>query len=64
LNLYFKANDDMVAAVDFNSDILITGSEDAVLAVWDMLTFNRIDVLVGHTGGITGIQVSSVKTSS
>jgi hypothetical protein len=53
----------MVAAVDFNSDILITGSEDAVLAVWDMLTFNRIDVLVGHTGGITGIQVPSVKTS-
>ena len=53
-----QANEDMVAAVDFDLEVLITGSEDAVLAVWDMSNFNRIDVLMGHTGGITGVQVS------
>ena len=47
----------MVAAVDFNLEILITGSEDAILAVWNINTFNRIDILMGHSGGITGIQV-------
>ena len=53
-----QANDDMVAAVDFDLEVLITGSEDAVLAVWDMASFSRLDVLIGHTGGITGVQVS------
>ena len=55
--MLIKANDDMVAAVDFNLEILITGSEDAILAVWDINNFTRIDVLMGHSGGITGLQV-------
>ena len=47
----------MVAAVDFNNEILITGSEDSSLAIWNMSSFNRMDILNGHNGGITGIQV-------
>jgi hypothetical protein len=43
--------------VDFNNDILITGSEDSSLAVWSMDTFDKMDVLNGHNGGITGVQV-------
>jgi WD40 repeat protein len=52
-----QAADDTVAAVDFNNDILITGSEDSSLAVWSMDTFDKMDVLNGHNGGITGVQV-------
>lgn len=54
---HHQNDDDMVAAVDFNNEILITGSEDSSLAIWNMSSFNRMDILNGHNGGITGIQV-------
>ena len=47
----------MVAAVDFDNEILVAGSEDSTLAIWSMDTFERMDVLLGHNGGITGVQV-------
>jgi hypothetical protein len=44
-----------VAAVDFNDDILITGFEDALIALWTLNDARELRRVSGHTAGITGI---------
>ena len=44
-----------MAAVDFNDDILITGFEDALIALWTLNDARELRRVSGHTAGITGI---------
>ena len=43
-----------MAAIDFNDDILITGFEDALIAMWTLNDASELGQVSGHTGGITG----------
>ena len=49
-----QATDALVAAIDFNDDILITGFEDALIAMWTLNDASELGQVSGHTGGITG----------
>ena len=51
---FFQATDALVAAIDFNDDILITGFEDALIALWTLNDASELGQVSGHTGGITG----------
>jgi len=55
---FFKATDALVAAIDFNDDILITGFEDALIAMWTLNDASELGQVSGHTGGITGIRIN------
>jgi WD40 repeat protein len=57
-NHFFKATDALVAAVDFNDDILITGFEDALIALWTLNDARELRRVSGHTAGITGIKIN------
>ena len=47
-----------MAAVDFNENILITGFEDTLIAIWTLNDATELNRVSGHTGGITGIKIN------
>ena len=53
----WQAHGDLVSAVDFNEEFLMTGYEDANVGVWSMATGQQIHNMLGHNGGVTGIQI-------
>ena len=52
---FFQATDALVAAVDFNEHVLITGFEDTFIALWSILDASPIRKLSGHVGNIIKI---------
>ena len=48
----------MVAAVDFNDDLLITGFEDTLICMYTLNDAALLRRMTGHTGGITGIKIN------
>ena len=52
-----QAHGDLVSAVDFNDEFLMTGYEDANVGVWSMTTGQQVHNMLGHNGGVTGIQI-------
>ena len=52
-----QAHGDLVSAVDFNDEFLMTGYEDANVGVWSMVTGQQVHNMLGHNGGVTGIQI-------
>lgn len=63
---YIQAHGDLVSAVDFSEDRLVTGYEDSNVGVWSMETGRQLHDMPGHNGGVTGIQlqVNIAATSS
>lgn len=61
-----QAHGDLVSAVDFSEDRLVTGYEDSNVGVWSMETGRQLHDMPGHNGGVTGIQlqVNIAATSS
>lgn len=57
IRCYIQAHGDLVSAVDFNEDFLMTGYEDANVGVWSMASGQQIHNMLGHNGGVTGIQI-------
>ena len=52
-----QAHGDLVSAVDFSEDHLVTGYEDSNVGVWSMETGRQLHDMPGHNGGVTGIQI-------
>lgn len=48
----FKGHDNGVTCLQFNDNILVTGSYDAKIKIWDINTGEEIRTLTGHTMGI------------
>ena len=63
---WLQAHGDLVSAVDFSEDYLVTGYEDSNVGVWSMETGLQVQDMPGHNGGVTGIQIqlNLVATSS
>ena len=40
----------------FDNETLYTGSWDTTLMVWDLVYFNRVGVLYGHSGSVTCLE--------
>jgi len=51
LSSKFTAHPDQACSVDFNEDLLVTGSDGCEVAVWEKSTGENIHVLKGHTQG-------------
>ena len=47
-SLNVQAHGDLVSAVDFNEDFLMTGYEDANVGVWSMSSGHQIHNMLGH----------------
>ncbi len=50
-SFYVSAHPDQACSVDFNEDIVVTGSDGCDVAVWEKATGENIHVLKGHTQG-------------
>lgn len=57
IRCYIQAHGDLVSAVDFNDEFLVTGYEDANVGVWSMENGVQIQNMLGHNGGVTGVQM-------
>ena len=42
IRCYIQAHGDLVSAVDFNEDYLVTGYEDANVGVWSMVDGHQV----------------------
>lgn len=58
LRLAGHADGVRVVAWSPNGSLLVTGSRDATLALWDAATGKRVRVLQGHAGGVTSAAFS------
>ena len=47
-SLHVQAHGDLVSAVDFNEDFLMTGYEDANVGVWSMASGQQIHNMLGQ----------------
>lgn len=54
---YIQAHGDLVSAVDFGDEYLVTGYEDSNVGVWSMENGTQVHDMPGHNGGVTGIQI-------
>jgi len=54
---YIQAHGDLVSAVDFGPDFLVTGYEDANVGVWTLPAGQMVHSMEGHNGGVTGVQL-------
>jgi len=54
---YIQAHGDLVSAVDFGPDFLVTGYEDSNVGVWTLPGGQMIHNMEGHNGGVTGVQL-------
>jgi F-box/WD-40 domain protein MET30 len=52
----FKGHDNGVMCLQFDDQILVTGSYDATIKIWDIKTGKEIRTLEGHTQGIRCLQ--------
>lgn len=52
----FKGHSDSVMALQFDSSILVTGSHDSTIKVWDIVSGKEIRTLKGHSRGIRCLQ--------
>ncbi|CAG8826473.1 26609_t:CDS:2, partial [Racocetra persica] len=50
--------DNSVLSLVCNYKYLFSGSQDPYIRVWDLLTFQQIKTLSGHTGGILCLSLS------
>ncbi|KAF2027175.1 F-box/WD repeat-containing protein pof1 [Setomelanomma holmii] len=57
----FKGHTNGVMCLQFDDQILVTGSYDATVKVWDIKTGEVIRTLTGHTGGIRCLQFDDSK---
>ena len=53
-----QACEDLVAAVDFDDDLLVAGFEDTNIAIWTINDAQLLRRLTGHVGGITGVKLN------
>ena len=63
-HLFFQACDDLVAAVDFDDNLLVTGFEDTHIGIWSLNDAQLLGRLHGHSGGITGIKLNGILFAS
>jgi len=54
---YIQAHGDLVSAVDFGPDYLVTGYEDSNVGVWSLPAGQMVHNMEGHNGGVTGVQM-------
>jgi F-box/WD-40 domain protein MET30 len=57
----FKGHANGVMCLQFDDEVLITGSYDATVKVWDIKTGHEIRTLTGHTQGIRCLQFDGNK---
>ncbi|KAL7772636.1 hypothetical protein CFE70_002596 [Pyrenophora teres f. teres 0-1] len=57
----FRGHDNGVMCLQFDDEVLITGSYDATVKVWDINTGQEIRTLTGHTKGIRCLQFEDSK---
>ncbi|KAF1943309.1 sulfur metabolite repression control protein-like protein SconB [Clathrospora elynae] len=57
----FKGHTNGVMCLQFDNQVLITGSYDATVKVWDIQTGQEIRTLAGHTQGIRCLQFDDSK---
>lgn len=57
----FKGHTNGVMCLQFDENVLITGSYDATAKVWDLETGQELRTLVGHTSGIRCLQFDDSK---
>ena len=60
----FKGHDNGVMCLQFDDNILASGSYDSTVKLWDMKTGNVIKTLKGHTLGIRCLQYDECKLAS
>ncbi|KAJ4992322.1 sulfur metabolite repression control protein [Stagonosporopsis vannaccii] len=56
-----KGHTNGIMSLQFDDRILITGSYDATIKVWDIKTGKEIRTLIGHTAGIRCLQFDDTK---
>ncbi|KAJ5683622.1 E3 ubiquitin ligase complex SCF subunit sconB [Penicillium macrosclerotiorum] len=57
----FRGHTDSVMCLQFEDNILMTGSYDATIRIWDMETGEELRALRGHTAGIRCLQFDDTK---
>lgn len=60
----FKGHTNGVMCLQFDDNILATGSYDATIKIWDIETGKEIQTLRGHTSGIRALQFDDTKLIS
>ncbi|GAB7341323.1 hypothetical protein MBLNU457_7592t2 [Dothideomycetes sp. NU457] len=60
----FRGHTNGVMCLQFDENILATGSYDATIRIWDIETCQEIRKLVGHTSGIRCLQFDDTKLMS
>ena len=60
----FQACGGLVAALDFEENLLITGFEDSNIGLWSLNDARLLGRLHGHTSGITGIKINGILFAS
>ncbi|KAJ5589761.1 E3 ubiquitin ligase complex SCF subunit sconB [Penicillium hetheringtonii] len=57
----FRGHTDSVMCLQFEDNILMTGSYDATIKIWDMETGQELRTLRGHTAGVRCLQFDDTK---
>ncbi|KAF7714882.1 E3 ubiquitin ligase complex SCF subunit [Penicillium ucsense] len=57
----FRGHTDSVMCLQFEDNILMTGSYDATVKIWDMETGEELRTLRGHTAGVRCLQFDDTK---
>lgn len=57
----FRGHTDSVMCLQFEDNILMTGSYDATIKIWDMETGEELRTLRGHTAGVRCLQFDDTK---
>lgn len=60
----FKGHTNGVMCLQFDDNILATGSYDATIKIWDIETGEELRTLTGHTSGIRALQFDDTKLIS
>ncbi|CAD6564821.1 MAG: hypothetical protein ASARMPREDX12_004446 [Alectoria sarmentosa] len=60
----FRGHQNGVMCLQFDDSVLITGSYDAMIKVWDLASGEEIQTLKGHTSGIRCLQFDDSKLIS
>lgn len=60
----FKAHDNGVMCLQFDDQVLATGSYDTTIKIWDIKTGKHKKTLVGHTAGVRTLQFDGTKLIS
>lgn len=60
----FKGHTNGVMCLQFDDNILATGSYDATIKIWDIETGEELQTLRGHTSGVRALQFDDMKLIS